>query len=476
MIQFTPASILGVLTFLVGVPAVAVVLCAMPKLLRPALGVMVFATCHIKKPFYMEVFFQSYRGVDRGLAVTVPDLFFFGIALYLLIQRPYRLKLLPYNSLFWFGLILVSCISVANAGMPLYSWFTIHKFFRCWLLYWVIVNVVRNEDDVRVILYAFACILAWQATIVFGDKYITGRVVNRAMGSFNHPNAMAMYLDMLLPIVWCCLLEGVYRGKWQALALIGMAGAFVAVIFTKSRAAIVLMPAMMAGVTGVSIIKRPNMHKVKLLMPAVLAGVVVFAIAMPKIIARFEKAPKESAETRHYFNDAAREMAQDQWLGVGINQYSWALENLDYYWTVYPDKIELSDPEAFRESEQGKSRLGTAHHIYYLFLGEVGWPGLILFVIVITRFALLLLKAAWKAKTPIQRGVLIGMLGSFGLLYIHGLLEWVMRQTQPLYLYFAICGLLVAIVEIQRKNRDDHSVPEPKYKQNAKLKERAFVS
>ena len=51
------ASIMGIATFLIGVPTVTGVLYVMPHLRRLMLTIMVFSTCHIKKPFYMEVFF-----------------------------------------------------------------------------------------------------------------------------------------------------------------------------------------------------------------------------------------------------------------------------------------------------------------------------------------------------------------------------------------------------------------------------------
>ncbi len=451
MFQLTIPSLLGILTFFLGVPAVTLTLCAFPRLLRPAVGLMVFATCYIKKPFYMEVFYQFYRGVDRGYGVTIPDLLFFGIAFYLLIRRPYRLVWWPYNAGLWILLIAISIVSLYGAGVPAYGWFSIHKLVRCLVLYWVMVNVVRTRRDIVLVIQAFVLAMIWQGTVVLWDKYVTGHVVNRAMGSFNHPNAMAMYLDLILPIVWCALLEGVLPRRWRKAALVAVGLAFIAVLFTKSRAAIVLMPAMMLGVTFLSATRQVTYRKLGLIATAAAAGMLVFAMAMPRIIARFQKAPKESAETRTYFNEAAAAMARDRWFGCGLNLYSWTLENTDYYWYVYPDRVDEPDPEAFRESALGKSRLGTAHHIYYLFLGETGWPGAIVFVVFLLRFYGKAVVGFFRARDPVCRAVLTGMVGGLALLYLHGVLEWVFRQTQTLYLFFATTGLLMATLRIERQ-------------------------
>ncbi len=441
----TMASLLGMLTFVLGVPAVTFVLLLFERARRPCITLMVFLTCHIKKPFYQEVFYTFYRGVDRGYGITLPDLLFFGFALYLLIRKPYKLTWMPATLCAWWLVVGISILSLANAGVASYGLFTIHKFVRAAVLFWVMVNIIRNRADVHAVLNGFLAAMFWQGSVVLWDKYVTGRVVNRAMGSFNHPNALAMYLDLIMPVIWACYLERVLPRRAARLTLPAMAMAFVAVIFTRSRVAIVLMPLTLLATTCLSILLKPSVHKVRVALAAVLTGAVVIAAAMPTIIARFEKAPEESLETRHLFNDAARAMAKDRLLGVGINQYSWALDNTDYYWYMYPEVLDAGDPDAFRDSDYGRSRLGTAHHIYYLFLGETGIPGLAAYVLFVALIYWKTLVTLARAEVPLTRAVACGLTCSFALVYIHGMLEWVWRQTQTMYMYFILAGLLVAL-------------------------------
>ena len=438
------ASLLGIVVFLCGVPAVTCVLLYFPKWRRTCITLMVFTTCHIKKPFYQEVFYTFYRGVDRGYGVTIPDLFFFGFALYLLIKKPYKLNWNPYALWAWWLVILCSIISLANAGVITYGLFTIHKLIRAAVLFWVTVNIIRDKRDIQAVLTGFTAALFWQGTVVIWKKYIVQTTVNRVTGSFNHPNALTMYLDLILPVIWACFMEKVLSRRTAKWALPAIGLAFVSVIFTKSRAGIVLMPLTLFGTTCVSMAFKPTGHKIGIALIALLAGGIVMSAAMPTIIRRFEKAPKQSAETRHYFNDAAKAMAQDRMFGCGINQYSWSLDNTDYYWYMYPEALELPDPEEFRESEYGRSRLGTAHHIYYLFMGEIGRPGLAAYILLL---ALVYVRTLWtllRTKDPLTRALMIGMTFSFALVYVHGTLEWVWRQTQTMYLYFILAGLMVA--------------------------------
>jgi hypothetical protein len=439
------ATLVWALFFVVAVSGLTFALLNYPKIHRLALTLMVFSTCHIKKPFYQELLFREYRGVDRGFGVTFPDIFFFSFALYLLIKKPYKLRWTHPGLLIWWGVIGVSLCSLGNAGEPFAGLFTIHKFMRASLLFWVIMNMVKTKKDIMAVVHGLVAALAFQSMLALWNKYITKTVVNRVLGSFNHPNAFAMYLDMIMPVVWAGFMEKIFTKKVARWAIAGVGMGFMCVLFTKSRACTVLLPLTLGITTGLSFLVKPSLHKSGVTLIAVLAGMVVMAMAMPTIIRRFETAPEQSAETRHYFNDAAAAMADDLFFGCGINNYAWALKETDYYWYMYPEALELSDPEAFREGDSGSARLGTCHNIYWLFAGETGYLGLAGLVLMFICFYAQVLWGVFKAKDPLSRAVMCGLATSFPLIYVHSKLEWVWRQTQAIYLYFILAGLMVAV-------------------------------
>ncbi|MDK2972919.1 MAG: hypothetical protein PWP23_2674 [Candidatus Sumerlaeota bacterium] len=442
----TAASAAGILVFLLGVPAIAALLFAFPRHRRLLLALMVFTICYVKKPFYQEVFFVNYRGVDRGFAVTIPDLFFFGFFLFALLGGLKRkLVWIPFNSVPWFFVILISALSLVGTEVPFYGTFTIHKFIRCWILYWVVVNVVREKEDVYAVLAGLAASLVFQGFLVFWSKYITGSVVNRSVGSFRHPNTLAMYVDLIGPMLMGALLSGRLPRRLNTLALVAIFAGFVSVIFTKSRAAIVLVPAALGCVIAVSLVMKPTARKMAIASVGMAGALLVLAIAMPRIVRRFQTAPEESAETRHYFNDAAKAMADENPVGIGINLYSWSLANTDYYWYVYPDMVDVPDPEEFRESIRGQSRLGTAHHIYWLYAAEIGYVGCGFFVLHLAIFSGLTAWVFIREKDRLHKGIALGILVGTTFHHVHGTLEWIFRQTEVQYLYFIQMGLIVAI-------------------------------
>lgn len=451
----TVASLLGILTFLIGVPLVTLALYAFPQYRRFMLGFMVFFTCHITKPFYMEVFFVAYRGVDRGFAVTVPDLFFFGFFFWLLMGGSgQKLIWWPYNTTLWLLFIAMTFISLVHSPVPYYGLFSIHKLFRGYVLFWVVVNLVRDKEDVHAVIIGMLAAVVFQTTNVLWAKYVTKRVVNRSVGSFPHPNTLAMYVDLIIPTILSLFLANGFTKNQTKWAVVAILGGVINVIFTKSRAALVIAVGALGLVTVVSIMLKPTARKIGIVLAGFVAMDVIGAMAAPKIIARFEKAPEASELTRVYFNIAARAMANDRLFGAGYNSYSWMLEHTDYYWYVYPDALEtVENLEEFRESERGRSRLGTAHHIYYLMAAEIGWPGMLVFIFFLLRFYLHNVVLLITTRDEYYQAILLGLLVGFTTLHLQGLLEWIFRQTQVFYLFCALSGLMVSIGNIVAKTR-----------------------
>lgn len=448
----TSASLMGILTFIIGVPAVAVTLRIMPFLHRPFLFLLAFTTCHVKKPFYMEVFYIPYRGTDRGFGVTLTDLLFFGFLLYLIYNngRPHKngiKKLIwwPYNSFPWLIIIVLSSMSLIQSEAMNLSLFTIHKFIRGLILYWVVVNTVHDRKDIKAIINGVLAAVVFQGMVVLYYKYVTGTVVYRSVGTFPHPNSLGLYVDMVIPIALSLLLSNTLKKAGNVFAAAAVILGIIIIIFTKSRASLVVMGTAVVTVTLLSFIGKVTLRKILVIMVGMVVLSIVGIKAAPRIVERFQKAPQESARTRVYFNDAARAMANDYFFGVGINTFSYMLEHSDYYWYVYPDQAESDKALEFREGRAGRSRLGTAHHNYYLFAGEIGWLGMYIFIIFVLRLYWRNLVLYMKEQDPFENAIAMGLLVGFTTLHLQSFYEWGFRQTQVFYLYFLLSGFLIAL-------------------------------
>jgi hypothetical protein len=443
----TLASFVAIVSVFAGIVGVVVLLGVWPRLYRGMLTALAFTTCYITKPFYQEVFFEDYRGVDRGFGVTLPDYLFLGFFVYLLIMHRKRpIVWWPYNTTLWVLVILIAVASLFTSLNPYYGLFTIHKFIRCLILYWVVVNLVRTRADVHAVLAGLYAAVIFQTGVVLYEKYITREVVARSDGSFPHSNSLAMYINMILPVLLAMFISNVLnrRQRWGAVLAVFLG--IGSVLLTKSRAAMVLTAGALSMTTLLTVVPRPTPRRLQLVFIGCILMGILGAIAAPKIIKRFQEAPKESEQTREYFNTAARAMADDRFLGVGINAYSWALTYTEYYWYMYPDIYEDKsiDRSEFRHGERGESRLGTAHHIYLLMAAETGWLGMYLFIAFLLRFYWKNIRLFFSTRDPYYKSLYLGLLVGFLTLHLHGLLEWVFRQTQVMYLFFLLSGLMVA--------------------------------
>jgi O-antigen ligase len=102
------------------------------------------------------------------------------------------------------------------------------------------------------------------------------------------------------------------------------------------------------------------------------------------------------------------------------------------------------------------------HHIYLLTLAELGYVGLLLFLLVMLRFT-------WRAgreglfprstDAMLARGLFLGLCA----LHAAGLLEWAFRTTPVMYMAAIVCACIVAFTTrtARRTGRTALSIPNP---------------
>ena len=129
-------------------------------------------------------------------------------------------------------------------------------------------------------------------------------------------------------------------------------------------------------------------------------------------------------------------MAQDHFLGIGLNNFSHVLTN-EY---KYRKHIKVMSNE---------KQAGVAHHIYWLTASEIGWPGLVSMLLLKLYF---LFKAAvvfWRDKGPhglLAMGFFLGALA----LHLSGFFEWALRIS-PVTYQFALTSAVIAFLAWNHK-------------------------
>jgi hypothetical protein len=387
---------------------------------------------------------EHYRGPDRGYEVTLTDILALGLGLALVLKQSSRLRFFPYNSAFMLLLFLVGVASTAQGAVPLLGTFTLFKAVRLYVSFWVLANALRTGVPLDAVRRGLAAAGLLMTASCLQQKYLFG--MYRVHGTFDHSNGIPLYANLAIPplLVWAVGDRGLAR-RDALLTLVAGLGLVFAVVATQSRAGLMLSGGVVTGALAVAARKVPSRRVTKTAVLVLGVTLVGGAMAADTIIRRFQEAPESSEAAREEFNEAARRMSQDRWLGVGLNNFSRVLKEVPRYSEVI---------EVMKGEEEG----GVAHHIYWLTAAEMGFPALVVFVAILARFAWLALRLGW-ARRDLEGALALAFLLGFAALHAQGTLEWGLRIT-PITFQFALCAAtVVGIFEASSLRPKDGAAP-----------------
>lgn len=362
---------------------------------------------------------EEYRGTSRGFAITMIDL----VAVALAVALPRSAYRVPYR---WaMVLYFIPCaVSVGLSEIPLYSAFELWKLVRMYFFVWVLAKACEHVRMPPTLLKGLAVGLVYEALLCVKMRYLDG--YHQVPGSFSHQNSLGMAVNLVMPILFALLLR-----RPTKLGVAAVMGGAVCVVLTLSRGALGAMVLALGLTYGGSIVMRGfTRRKAYIAWGGAAAAVVILAKSLDQIVDRFLSAPEESLETREQFNAAAALMIDDHPLGVGFNMFSHALDKMGY---------------AEQLGMHGYETTGVAHHIYWLTLAEVGWLGLLGYLVVIAHPLIKALRGIRVAGADIRGEIFLGCAAGLFTMYAQGLLEWIARQTEQSYLFWMVAALVVGL-------------------------------
>lgn len=391
-----------------------------------------FSTCYLVdiNLFSMEM----YRGDTRGFEFSTTDWMVLSLLAVMVISPRWRTKrpeLLPPNALLLLLYLLFAFSTLFVGETPLYSAFGLTKMVRAILVYWLIYNYLRTERDLRFFLLILASIVAFEFLLVLYQRSIG---IYRVTGSLPHANTLALYINMINMVFLSLVLNDKARG-WQRYvywATLGMGS--VIILATFSRGALAVMVLCYILVVALSMLDRARPAKLKVIAVIALLALPMAIKVTPAIIERFETAPTSARLSREQANAAAVAMANSHWLGVGLNNYSHAI-NETHFSRFVPLEIDR----------------GIVHNIYLLHAAEMGWLGLVLFVLLIGSFLCMALRIMSRRMDNIVSWIAIGIFAGMLSLWIQSSLEWAFRQTYITVEFFMLAGFLAALPRVLRQ-------------------------
>jgi hypothetical protein len=192
-------------------------------------------------------------------------------------------------------------------------------------------------------------------------------------------------------------------------------------------------------------------------------GALVFGVAYSwdTMMQRFAGATIEEEAERgrgEYFR-LAKLIVADRFFGVGLGNWSYWVSN-EYGprdGSPYKPYVGTSEPpDMVNPKGLETAQAPPAHNLGALTVGELGWPGLVLFAVVWLRWFQMGLGFVWRRKADPLFRIGTGLFFSVCAAFFQSLTEWEYRQTPILFMFHILLGVLAAL-HWRRRN----PLPEP---------------
>lgn len=385
--------------FLVAGTAVASALMLVGIFSRHMRGSMLFLGVLGLPTFYSISFFfrENVQNpvLANGFPVSITDVLFAPLMaawLYQLYTDPQRPRLhFPTDWAAVAGLLFVInlCSALFVAREPFFSFSMLFLQAKMYFIMFFLANYLRDEHDFRLMAYAFAAILILEGLVVMEQRFLGvifteenmarsvgikskveggGGSIFRNAGTLSHPNDMAMYINLCLPLV-AFMLTMEQKLARRLVLIVAIVLGMAALISSGSRGGWVGMGVGFA--TGVFFwLRKQGKNPVKGLFVMALSVALLFTVLLfgsKTFQNRVLHGDREAAEVRIPMMEVAMEMIQAKpVLGVGLNHYT--REMVPYDRTNYLVASNYNEP---------------VHNTFLLVAAESGLPAMLLLCIFI---------------------------------------------------------------------------------------------
>jgi hypothetical protein len=422
---------------------------------------MVFLTPMIE---FLDVNFVSrewYRGTSRGFEVSVLDILLLSLlASSILAPRQNERRFYWPASL---GLIVLfftyACYNVAISDPMLFGLFELSKMVRGIMLFAAVALYLRSERELRLLIFALGMSVSYQAALAFKQRYYSG--VHRVYGTMDDSNSLSVYFCTTAPFFVAALTSRLPRLlKWLCAGTIVLAA--LGEILTISRAGVIIIAAVLTGAAVTTMSWQITRKRIAIALVIMLGVGGVTAKSWNTLKARFaesnlsqEYGHSKKNLGRGYYIRIAEAIAKDNWLGIGLNNWSFWVSNkygprLGYWFVPYRGTDTEPSNIIPSESNVDMPQAAPAHSLGALTVGELGIPGFILFTILWLRWfqmgASFLLPRTPEPMRRMAVGILFSLLG----LFLQSLTEWVFRHLPIYYTIHILLGALASLYYAKR--------------------------
>jgi len=406
-----------------------------------------------------------HMGGAGAIKIEAMDIFMLPLLAFLVrdFYQGYRTNFrMPKVLYWWLALAFLGGITVIFGPMRQVALLEVVRMLKLALLFIVIVNeVVRIkqfghivaalmvtiaiQSIVGLVQYAFdlnlgAQILGeiTQANSEYTSKatYLESEFTNRIGGLIGHPNLLAIFLAILLPIGISILFSGIkpiYKFLTSMVIIMGL----ISLVLTLSRSGWISFGVALAALMATTFI-LPSMRG-KYVFGRILTIATIIAVTAAlsgPIMKRINSSDEGAVSFRWEWMKVATEMALDKpVLGYGLNSFIWFMPAYTPYQT-HQGVIARYGHQTY---------LPVVHNIYLLVWAEQGTVGLLLFLIFYFRLLYISFQGLATYKQPFLAMVNLGCLAGLLALSVDGLASFFIRNDNCGRIFFIVAALVVAI-------------------------------
>jgi len=319
---------------------------------------------------------------------------------------------------------------------------------------------LRGERELKLFIVALAMAVGFESYDAVRQRYMDG--IHRVFGTLDDSNSLSMYLCMTAP-VFVTVVNSRLPKLLKGLAATVLAMACVGVILTISRTGVLTLGIGLLGATlaTMSYAVTPRKVLLSLLVSVAVAGVI--AKAWHSLGSRFEEASikgeikDKRAQGRGYYVRIALAIANDKPFGVGPNNWSYWVSNkygprLGWKFAPYRGTDKEPKYQLDEDSRVDDPQAAPAHSLAALTVGEMGFGGLFLLLLLWFRWFQMGASLIWKRTSDPMRRIGVGLFfGTVGI-FCQSITEWVFHQTPIFFTFHILRGVLASLYWFKRRS------------------------
>jgi hypothetical protein len=432
---------------------------------------------------HFDVHFFSmewYRGSTRGVEISLVEILALSLLCGCLLGRRddaprwFWPRSLGCYLLFFFYCVL----SVIFTQPQIYGFFELSRMVAAILVVVAVAAYIRGLRQLNLLVWTFSFIVGLEGLWAIKQKIFTH--LDRAAGSLDHPNSLSLFLCLSGPLLVAVANAGWSRKvRWPSIAAAFLAG--VAVLLTVSRAGIPVFAFAALGATATCMSWRVSPRRLAAYGVLMAAMFGIAAASWKMISKRFDAISLQeeyldpNVDGRGIYLRLAAAIVREHPFGVGLNNWSYRVSktygaqlgfrfvDYDYLKSVYGPNDQI-----FADSYLA----APAHNVFALTLGELGYAGLALFLLLWFRWFSMAAPFVFLSRTEPRRVVAVGILFCMVGLVGQSMTEWVYRQSPILFTFSILLGTLASLDHLRRRERAASRVraaPQPAYARTAHL-------